>query len=150
MNIKGMSKKNCKGQANISFGMIFSIILIIIFLAFGFYAIKKFIDLQQTIQIETFLKDLQNDVDKMWKSVQGSQEVSYTLPTKATAVCFQNDEFQNLKFVSVNPIPGKQINNLDILNTIKDENPLCIQNTKGKIKMRLTKDYGETLVTVSK
>jgi hypothetical protein len=141
---------NKRGQANISFGMIFSIILIIVFLAFGFYAIKKFIDLQQTIQIQTFLKDLQNDVDKMWKSVQGSQEISYTLPTKATAVCFQNDEFQNLRFVSDNPLPGKQINNLDILNTIGQASSLCIENTKGKIKMRLTKNYGETLVTLSR
>jgi hypothetical protein len=143
------SRKNNRGQANISFGMIFSIILIIIFLVFGFYAIKKLVELQQTIQIETFLEDFQNDVDKMWKSVQGSQEVEYTLPTKATAVCFQNDEFQNLKFVSENPISGKQINNLDILNTIKDKSSLCIENTKGKIKMRITKNYGETLVTVS-
>jgi hypothetical protein len=138
-----------RGQANISFGMIFSIILVIIFLVFGFYAIKKLIDLQQTIQIETFLKDFQDDVDKMWKSVQGSQEVQYNLPTKVTAVCFQNDEFQNLRFVSKNIINGKQINNLDILNTIKEETSLCIQNSKGKIKMRITKDYGETLVTVS-
>jgi hypothetical protein len=138
-----------KGQANISFGMIFSIILIIIFLVFGFYAIKKFIDLQQTIQIEQFLKDFQNDVDKMWKSVQGSQEVSYTLPKKATAVCFENDEFQNLRFVSENPIPGKQINHLDIINTIGNSNSLCIENTDGKIKMRITKGYGETLITVS-
>ena len=132
-----------------SFGMIFSIILIIIFLVFGFYAIKKVIELQQTIQIETFLEDLQNDVDKMWKSVQGSQEVKYTLPTKVTAVCFEDDEFQNLRFVSKSVITGEQIDNLDILNTIKEETSLCIPNSKGTIKMRLTKNYGETLVTIS-
>jgi hypothetical protein len=139
-----------KGQTEISFGMVFSIILIIIFLVFGFYAIKKLIEVQQTAQIETFMKDLQNDVDKMWKSVQGSQEVKYTLPAKVTAVCFQNDEFQNLKFMSANPIVGKQINNIDILNTIKGETSLCIPNIKGKTTMRLTKGYGETLVTISK
>jgi hypothetical protein len=142
--------KNKRGQMDISFGMIFSIILIIIFLVFGFYAIKKLIELQQTVQIETFLKDFQNDVDKMWKGVQGSQEVKYTLPTRITAVCFQNDEFQNLKFVSSTLVIGKQINNIDILNTIKEADSLCIPNVKGKTTMRLTKNYGETLVTISK
>jgi hypothetical protein len=146
-----MNKKRGKfGQANISFGMIFSIILIIIFLVFGFYAIKKFIDLQQTVQIQQFEKDLQDDVDKMWKSVQGSQEISYVLPKKITAVCFENDEFQNVKFVSANPIPGKQINNIDVIRTIGNEGSLCIENNNGKIKLRISKEYGETLVTIGK
>jgi|WetSurMetagenome_2_1015567.scaffolds.fasta_scaffold267055_2 hypothetical protein len=139
-----------KAQANISFGMIFSILLIIIFLAFGFYAITKFIEMQQTVQIQQFGKYLQEDVDKMWKSVQGSQQVTYTLPKKVTSVCFQNDEFQNLKFVSASPISGKQINNIDILNTIGNQDSLCIINTEGKVKMRLSKEYGETLVTISR
>jgi hypothetical protein len=144
-----MNKKRGKlGQANISFGMIFSIILIIIFLAFGFYAITKFIEMQKTVQIQQFSKNLQDDVDKMWKSVQGSQEISYTLPNQVTAICFQEDEFQNMKFVSENPIPGKQINNIDIVNTVGNAGSLCIKNNKGKVKIRLLKEYGETLVTL--
>jgi hypothetical protein len=150
MNKKRGEKENRKGQMEISFGMIFSIILIIVFLAFGFYAIKKFIDLQQDIQVQTFLQNFQDDVNKMWKSPQGSQSLSYSLPDKISSVCFQKDEFENLKFTSNSIIHGKEIDNLDISKTIKNENPFCIQNTKGKISMNLVKNYGETLVTVTR
>ncbi len=138
------------GQLNISFGMIFSIVLIIVFLAFGFYAIKKFIDLQNSIQTENFLRDLQSDVDKMWKSSQGSQEVSYPVPGKVSAVCFKDDEFQNLEFVSSTLVRGEMIENIDITKITEDENPYCVQNVKGKISLTIIKDYGETLVRIER
>ena len=70
-------KKSTKAQMKISFGMIFSIILIIVFIAFAFYAIKKFLDIQETAQIETFVNKLQGNIDKMWRSSQGSEEIQY-------------------------------------------------------------------------
>lgn len=133
------------GQINLSFGMIFSIILIIIFLGFGFYAIMKFMELQNTIQIEKFLRDFQEDVNNMWKSIQGSQNLVYSLPTKISSVCFKNDEFENLQFTSNDIIRGKMIEHIDIAKIIKDEDPFCIQNIKGKISLTIIKDYGETL-----
>jgi hypothetical protein len=140
-----------RGQLDISFGMIFSIILIIIFLVFGFYAIKKIIELQQEVQIQQFLKDFQNDVDKMWKSPQGSTNVAYQLPTKITSICFvSNSEFENLKFTSKQIIAGKIINNIDVDKITKNESPFCIENVKGKVSMVITKSYGETLVTVTR
>ena len=139
-----------RGALELSFGMIFSIILIIVFLAFGFYAIMKFIDLQNSIQIENFLRDFQNDVDKMWKSSQGSQNLVYSLPNKISAVCFKNDEFQNLEFISKEIIKGKMIEHIDIEKITEDENPYCIQNVKGKISLTILKDYGETLVRVER
>jgi len=139
-----------RGALEISFGMIFSIILIIIFLSAAFYAITKFIGLQRTIQIESFLRDFQDDVDKMWKSSQGSQNLVYTIPTKINAVCFKYDEFQNLEFNSKEIINGKMIEHIDIAKTTKNESPLCIQNVKGKISLTIVKEYGETLVTVER
>lgn len=142
--------KNKSGVLDLSFGMIFSVILIIIFLAAGFYAITKFIALQQSIQIEKFMSDFQNDVDAMWKSPQGSQQVSYILPTKITSVCFKVDEFENLQFHSTEIIGGKMIQHLDIAKITEKENPFCISNIKGKVSFTIVKNYGETLVTVTK
>jgi hypothetical protein len=139
-----------RGQLDLSFGMIFSIILIIIFLAFGVYAIIKFLDFQQSIQVNTFLNDFQNDVTNMWKSMQGSQTVTYTLPAKIKSVCFINDKFQNLRFTSAQIIPGKNIDHLDIAGTTKDENPFCVENVNGKVRMIIVKKFGETLVTVTR
>ena len=132
----------------ISFGMIFSVILIIFFLAFAFYAIRKFIELQQSVQIETFLSDFQEDINKMWKSPQGSQTSIYTLPKKIIAVCFTDDEFINLEFTSETIIPGDYIENLNIKAITENENPFCVENLNGKISFIISKEYGETLVSV--
>lgn len=139
-----------RGQMHLSFGMIFSVILIIAFLAFGFYAIKKIIDFQNTVQIENFLRDFQQDVDKMWKSQQGSQAINYPLPSKISAVCFKDDEFQNLEFISKSLIKEALIENIDITKITEKEDPYCIQNVRGKISLTIVKDYGETLVRVER
>jgi hypothetical protein len=140
-----------RGQMNLSFGMIFSIILIIIFLAFGFYAITKFLELQDSIQVEQFLSDVQDDVNTMWKSPQGSREVGYSLPSKIDSVCFFDyDEFENLKFTSERIISGGKINNIDIESISDRGNPLCIENIGGKVKMIISKNYGEMLITIGR
>jgi hypothetical protein len=142
--------KNRRGQLEISFGMIFSIILVIFFLAFGFYAITKFIELQQSVQVETFLDDFQEDINAIWKSPQGSQSRTYVLPTKITAVCLTDDPDMNLEFTSKEIIPGDYIKNLNIENITAEEDPFCVENIKGKINLVISKEYGETLVSVGK
>jgi len=143
-------KKDKKGQLQISFGMIFSIILVIIFLGFGVYAIIKFIDLQQTVQIEKFSNDLQEDVNTMWKSLQGSQTKSYLLPKKISSVCFIDDDSINLEFTSEGIIRGKYIEKLNIEKILGDEEKFCIENVNGKINLIISKEYGETLVNIEK
>jgi len=138
------------GQMKLSFGMIFSIILIVIFIAFAFYAIRIFLGIQDEMKIEQFGNGLQTDVDKMWKSSQGSQEVEYLLPSKIESVCFSDDEYQNLIFHSEEFVGGKKIQHIDIEKITEDENPFCVENIKGKIKMIIKKDYGEALVTITK
>jgi len=143
--------RNRSGQISMSFGTIFSIILIIAFIAFAVFAIIKFLDLQKTIQIEKFTGDFQNDVSKMWKSTQGSQKLAYSLPTHILAVCFTDDEFQNMQFNSAKGIiPGRKISSLDIVKTTETDDPFCIPNVKGKLSLTITKAYGETLVTVTR
>jgi hypothetical protein len=148
MKKRGQNRK--LGAMEISFGMIFSIILIIVFLAAGFYAITKVIEWQKNIQIESFVKYLQDDIDEMWKSNQGSQPLTYSLPTNINAVCFKDNEFRNLEFNSNKIINDRMIEHIDIAKTTIEENPLCIQNVKGKISFTIAKDYGETLVTVER
>lgn len=139
-----------RGQLEISFGMIFSIVLIIAFLGFGFYAITKFIDFQNTIKIQKFLSDFQNDVSNMWKSPQGSTNLAYELPTYISSVCFVNDEYANLIFTAKDIIPGKEIDYLNIKNITSVENPYCIQNVKGAVHITILKDFREQLVRVER
>ena len=134
----------------LSFGMIFSIILIIIFISFAFYAILKFLDLQDSIKIEQFKDNLQNDVDKMWKGSQGEREVDYSLPSKIESICFKEDEYENLFFRSDKFIEGGKIEHIDIDKILGTKDSFCIENKNNKIKMIIKKDYGEALVTIEK
>jgi len=145
-----MDKK--RGQMNISFGMIFSILLIVFFIAFAFYGIKKFLGFQDTIKIEKFLDDLQSDVDRVWRGSQASQEKEYYLPKKIEAVCFragsQQNGYQNLFFRSSEILREDNIEHINTEKITEDEEPFCIQNIQGKIALTLEKDFGETLVNI--
>ena len=129
-----------RGQMKMSFGMIFSIFLIIIFIAFATYAIIKFINLQQTIQVESFKNTLQEDIDAMWQSQQGSREVEYYLPNKIDKVCF--DEENRLSFTSEENFEEETLEHIDV-------DDFCADNIDGKVSMTLVKDFGETLVRIT-
>ena len=49
----------------LSFGMIFSIILIIAFLALAFYGIKTMLDTQNEIKLKQFYDNLEADIEDM-------------------------------------------------------------------------------------
>ena len=118
-----------------SFGMIFSIILIVVFIAFSVYAVFKFIDMQQDIQIRQFKQKLQEDVDLWWKRQPGdSWPREYYLPDIAEKVCFTNeDSYENLYFVSDDNIVGDNIKHLELGSEI------CFDNVGGKVSMTLVK-----------
>ena len=146
---KNICPTSKRAQMKLSFGMIFSIFLIIVFISFAIYAIIKFINLQSTIQIETFQNNLQADVNMMWQSQQGSREVSYSLPNKIRAVCFTRGEYANLMFKSEDLLDEGNVENIDIEFITSEENPYCIGNINGEISMTLAKDYGESLVKIT-
>ena len=137
----------------LSFGMLFSIILIIIFIAFAIYGIGKFLNLQKNIQTKTFVNDLQFDIDKLWNS-QGSQPVTYSLPANVERICFSDDEFEkdiNMEIRGEKLIEERNVKHAKISDELsKGGGGNCVSVEKGKIKLQLEKDYGETLVTIKK
>jgi len=169
-----MEKRVCKGaQMKLSFGMIFSVILIIIFLSFAFYVIKMLLDSQAQGTILLFADGLQDDIDKAWKGDQTSQEISYKLPSKIELVCFvdfnsgkkgEDDDIytdlrkglsngdENLVFYPVGSGKGldsKLFKHINITSITKEDNPYCIENN-GKVEIILKKSYGENLVRIEK
>ena len=81
-------KKSKAGQMNLSFGMIFTIILIIVFIAFAFYAIGKFLNIQKAAKTAQFIDAFETDVNRMWKSSQGSHQINYSVPSSVDYLCF--------------------------------------------------------------
>lgn len=132
----------------ISFGMIFSIILIVVFLAFAFFGIKKLMDVQGTALSSQFKSDLQDDINKMWNGPQGQQQVEYNLPNKVEGVCIADSNYQNLYFIPEGKFPGTILTNIDIEQTLGNNEKICFENNEGSVTMTLKKDFGENLVTI--
>jgi len=161
-----------RGQMQLSFGMIFSIILIIFFVAIAFYAIKKLLEFQDSAKILNFKNELQNDVDKVGKSSKTpSQEKPYSLPSRIKKVCVvdfsspvRGDEkiyneskryFSDEKNLFLYPFSSYDessmiIKNIDLEKTTFSENPLCFDVSKSKVQMILQKNFSESLVTIKK
>ncbi len=162
-----MKKK--MGAMELSFGMIFSIILIVVFIAFAVYAIQKFLGISDTARINSFKDALQSDVDKMWRGSQGSQEKEYNLPSKIKKICFAyysseskgpNSnmyeelrrgyyENENLFFYPINSADGLtfKVEHIDIGKITEDENPLCFDN---EVKLIIKKNFEDALVIIEK
>jgi hypothetical protein len=133
---------NRGGQLKLSFGMIFSIILIIVFVAFAFYAIGMILDFQGTASVGGFVNDLQKDVDKMWAGSGGSQGYKYNLPDDINEICFDEENRISFKpFGEGGEFEDREIKHLD--KSIS----FCIDNVEG-VKIRIKKDEGESLVSI--
>lgn len=146
-------RKGKTGQMQIGFGVIFSVILIIIFIAFAIYGITKFMDVNRVAQLASFKTDLQEDVDKIWRSSSSSQPVSYTLPRKIKQVCFVDNDNENMYFMP-DDFEGVVINHVDLPKTVASSTSrpkkLCIDSVSGEVSMILKKSYNEQLVTITK
>jgi hypothetical protein len=151
-------ERGVAGQTQLSFSMIFSVILIIVFIAFAVYGITKFLCVNKVAQVESFKRDFQINIDNMWKSTQGSQAVDYSIPKQIKQVCFANGEFENMYFIASNSncgfSTGDVLKNVDIAKTIASSTSrpkkLCIDTSDGKISMTIKKAYNEDLVTITK
>lgn len=169
-------KINKRGQMELSFGMIFSIILIIVFLSFAIYAIIKFLDFQDKIKITKFAGpkgDLQSDVTDVWNNYGNARSEEYYIPSKIKYVCFADfsygargansgklDELkrysrsgQNLFFYppeKTNGFESAKIEYLNMTQMTESENPYCIENKEGMIKLFIKKKFGENFVIITR
>lgn len=162
-----------RGQVKLSFGMIFSIILIVAFLAFTIYAITKLLEVQRNIQVGSFADSLQEDVDEKWKGGMGSEEAEYRLPKGIQAVCFTDFyssakgskkeiydelkqvffEYENMVFYPIGSAEGldaKEIKHINITKMTLEENPYCIENINGQIQLTVKMSPGDSLVGIIK
>jgi hypothetical protein len=146
-------KDNHRAQMQISFSLIFSIILIIVFIAFAFFGIKKFLEIQNSLKSETLMDELQKDIDDLWKSSSGLQKISYNVPKGTEAFCLEpqipDSEDDNAYFIP-SEYGGRVLEHIDWVKTIEGTSGrLCFEPRYGKITLTLEKDYdGENQVII--
>ncbi|NMB67019.1 hypothetical protein GYA25_03095 [Candidatus Woesearchaeota archaeon] len=146
-------KINKRGQLEISFGMIFSIILIIVFISFGIYGVTKLINLQNEAMINKALNDLQEDVNNIWKNqIYSSENYSYSFPSNVDKVCFKDEREGNLFLYSKKSnieLKSKRIENINLLRMLNGQGEKCFLRDKGKFVFTIEKKEGDNLVTIS-
>jgi hypothetical protein len=81
-----------KRGLQLTFGMIFSIIIIIAIVGVSFYAINYFLNLGKCTEISLFYQDFQKEVDKAWNSEITKETYIGNLPRKIESVCFLDRE----------------------------------------------------------
>ncbi len=86
---------NKRGQLDISFGMIFSIILIVAVIGVSFYAITKFLEIKNCTGVALFYDEFQNKVDSIWASSSARTNFEGALPSGINYVCFGNENLPN-------------------------------------------------------
>ncbi len=151
-NLKSKFEKRGQQAIGMSFGMIFAIFLIIVFVVVAFISIKHFLSLGQTATVGAFYGDLQTAVDDAWNGQSSSSEFTIRLPDAITQVCFANlsgqitngpaykeieiYELQDANTFLIPPgevreiPPWKLTRHLDIAAITFDENPYCVDATK--------------------
>jgi len=173
MKKRGFAGKRAEGSMEMSFSMIFTVILIVFFILVSFMAIRYLLKLQTCNQIGGFVDEFQSKVTDIWNSQKEDYELKKTLPTAIEYVCFANleDNFkgdnneilEELEFYQggfdsnmfIYPkekacdMPAQKIKHLDIEKITKTKNPYCIQVIRGKINIKIEKDFLDELVTIS-
>ncbi len=108
-----MRGKKGEGAVSLSYGLIFSIIIIVAILAVSFYAIKSFVNLSRCGEVGIFYDGLQDEINRAWTSGAYEDGFDGTLPAGIEKVCFGElsstpiaaysgyyEEIQDLEYVS--------------------------------------------------
>ena len=164
-----MQKRGAKGQLQISFGVIFSIIIIIATVAVAFYVITHFLNLAACTKTGQFYNAIEKDVDNAWKGGVTQETFNGELPSAITQVCFGNlsqsygREYEEMhQYLKENALenknvflypPGKacdaELASYNLEHATMDRF-FCIPVKSGKFSVKLTKGNFDILVKLSK
>jgi len=125
---------------------------------------------QKELQLSKFLDDFKNDITNIYGGLKQQREVSYSVPSTVSKICFINRDsgssgvnsrlFENVNDMDLGEnvfvystdksvLKTREWNNVDIAKTTELENPFCIGIKDGKINALISKSTGQKYVTVS-
>lgn len=154
------------GQLNISFGAIFSIIIIVATLAVAGYVIYQFIRGNDEVKCGLFYQSLQDKINSAWSS-DGETSFVYTnaIPSKTTKVCFgylnqtlldEKDKVAYDYFKKTNTIKenlyiypssscGDSRYKFEVKNAVSN-GFFCVDNVQDDAHLRISKEIGKKVV----
>ncbi len=167
---RAVRRRARRGQFQMSFGVIFSIILIIAFIFVAYIAIRHFLELKDCALVANFYDSLEGEIDNVWKSQSADQMFSSPLPSGIDYVCFadmtrpernapsgvytalrRNLVVRHNTFLYPSGkscgLASKEVLHLDIQNITRNKNPYCIASD-GKVEFRIEKGFYDALVKI--
>ena len=163
-----MLNKKAQESFGISYGVIFSIILIIVIIGVAFYAISNFLSINECSETGFFYDDLQKEIDKAWTSDQYRDSFKGGLPFGIEKVCLGNltqtcgsdcairNEFASIYSSSGSANiflypPEKACENRlfsNVLSHVNISEFFCIDADNDKVEIKLEKMSSDVLVRV--
>ena len=154
-----------------SFGVIFSIILIVFFIIIAIIVINSFLKAGDCAKIGLFVDKFKADIKSTWNSQEDKHVFTTSIPGKIEYVCiadlvkpikgsysdigneisiFEWKEANLFFYPSANSceIPYHNIPHLDVDAITNNMNPYCIAVDDGKIRITIEKDLSDALVFV--
>ena len=165
---------NRRGSIELSFGMIFSVIIMIAIVGVAVYAITTFLHIGKTTNLALFHQKFQETVDDVWATSITNRVFSFLIPNSIKLVCFGSlagnsynpqyeNEFRELKryasgFEQQNTnrfmhpqekaegFAYKKIDKIDLSGIVNGFD--CFEVRDGKVKIRLVKEDFDPLVKI--
>ena len=160
------------GQFQISFGMLFSIILIVCFIIVAFIALRAFFGVRCSVEQGIFINDLRGEIDRIYKgSSEDIVKEFKILGCDFEYVCFwdseRNERGQYINFLDDFKLntgeegdhnlyfyPRKEAKLASVFiervnMTELRQNPECFKKEDDRVKIRLGKRIDEVLIRVS-
>jgi len=140
--MRGLNNKKGQQTMGLPFGMIFALILIVVFIVFAFIAIGGFLDIEPVIEVGLFYDELQAAVDDARSGQYTEADFKIDLPSGIEKVCFAN--------LSARITPGKDADALDKYE-VYDANVFLIPpQAAGNLEFKLIRYINITKITESK
>ena len=165
---------NRRGAIELSFGMIFSVIIMIAIIGVAVYAITAFLQIGKTSQLSLFHQEFQDTVDDVWSSSITNKVVSFAIPNSVELVCFGSlagssynpryeNEFTELKRYSsgfeqqntnrflyppqkAGELAYKKVDKIDLAELTNGFD--CFEVRDGKVRIRLEKTEFDSSVRI--
>jgi len=166
--MRSILNKRGDGAIGMSFGWLFSLILIIFFIFTAIYGIRAFLNMQSCSKVGMFYDSLQDKIDEAYRSSSSDFEMDVKIPG-ISMICFANlsekitgssQAYEELTIYEVYKantfllptkkacdMPYKTISHLNISKTTLSKNPLCFDISDGG-KIRIFKGYYDKSVTI--
>ena len=76
-----------RGQLELSFGVLFSVILIIVVIGAAIYFINVFVNTSDCATVQVFQKEVQDSIDSAWRAAKVEQTMHVRAPRGVSELC---------------------------------------------------------------